>query len=585
MKSIKTIRSLVLLAMLAAGVTACSKENNDTTTTPWNGEIRLGSEMTSQVKTRAAADVPDRQIADGKIVTFFIDDAGTNGTAKMLYENYLVKADGNGGFSKSDPADEELYYPATGNRVDIYALLTDGFSGKAFPNSAITHSVATDQSEQYGAHYLASDLLYAAKKGVARSKQPVRMNFYHLLAKVEVALKAGVGAPDLKGAVVTIENTRLKADFLPLKAANINDPTGGQADRAAMLTLTADNNPMTPVKIGTSIETAAFSPATAYASAVLVPQTVAKNSRFIKVTLASGGELYYTIPEANDLVLKSGNNYQFQITVNLKGLTVQSTIADWATGTPSGGTAEMPPPPLGSKDPAKAAVGDFYFSDGTLEDKDARLTPAQQAACIGIVYWLGDMTADDPLLKTKHPGCTHGLVVAVQDATANEMEWSVATETVNNWTNAPERGGGKVDITVLDKRQGYANTLALTAYNAQQKTDNLKVLPIAAIARYATTHPAPQSSSGWYSPSVLELKEMCWGQGNTQSTSGRDLLNTQFGKLSGAKLLQSSGYDFYWSSSESTGNGTDAWAVGFNNGEVAYGTKNFIGYVRGILAF
>ncbi|MEG2229052.1 MAG: hypothetical protein RRY39_11255, partial [Odoribacter sp.] len=200
----------------------------------------------------------------------------------------------------------------------------------------------------------------------------------------------------------------------------------------------------------------------------------------------------------------------------------------------------------------------------------------------GIVYWVGDITADDPLLKADHPACTHALVVAVQDATANEMQWSVNYEQLNNWTNAPERGGDKVNIIEKNKMQGYANTKALTAYNAQQSDDRYDVLPIAAIARYATAHPAPTNSSGWYFPSILELKYVCWGQGNTPSTSGKDLLNAQLGKLSGA-LPFGLNYN-YWSSSEDPGYDY-AWRVNFRFGSGNSDIKGSNCYVRGIFAF
>ena len=67
----------------------------------------------------------------------------------------------------------------------------------------------------------------------------------------------------------------------------------------------------------------------------------------MKVTLATGGELFYTLPNGasdNGLTLASGKIYKYEITVKLTGLTVTSSIEDWATigsGDPVAGDAVM----------------------------------------------------------------------------------------------------------------------------------------------------------------------------------------------------------------------------------------------------
>ena len=55
-------------------------------------------------------------------------------------------------------------------------------------------------------------------------------------------------------------------------------------------------------------------------------------------------------------------------------------------------------------------AGDYYHSDGTYS---AELDAAKKV--IGVVFWVGDPTASDAALKREHPGCTHGLVVAVNE--------------------------------------------------------------------------------------------------------------------------------------------------------------------------
>ena len=241
----------------------------------------------------------------------------------------------------------------------------------------------------------------------------------------------------------------------------------------------------------------------------------------------------------------------------------------------------------------KARAGDFYCrkssGNGYLIPGDAVTLPADVNP-VGIVYWVGDptnTTDGDPLLRTEghHPGCTHGLVAALHDA-GGTLVWSPEFEyedITKNWLS-PQTGipYGISSLKVTDKMQGYANTKALKDYNAEKGdiVPKLRVLPIDLIGTYATAHPAPANSSGWYWPSVMELEYMCWGQNNSKGVAGRDMLNTQLGKV-GRPSLQSY---YYWSSTEYISD--RAWPVDFNNGNV----DNFSKYrtwciVRAVLAF
>ena len=233
-------------------------------------------------------------------------------------------------------------------------------------------------------------------------------------------------------------------------------------------------------------------------------------------------------------------------------------------------------------------VGDYYYSDGGIVPNDTEIPPSE--GCSGIVCWVGSHAFDeDPLLKRDYPGCTHGLVVALQDA--GDMHWSDEYEMITTgWINK-ENNPYKdiVDLRETNKRCGYSNTLALADYNAGKyssavgSSNGKRVLPIDAIQQYAKNHPAPANSSGWYFPSVMELQYVCWGQGNGSGTSGRDNLNTNISKVGG--ILFDSGY--YWSGTEYSSFSYSAWYVGFNNGGVnGYGGKDRSTYrVRPLLAF
>lgn len=299
---------------------------------------------------------------------------------------------------------------------------------------------------------------------------------------------------------------------------------------------------------------------------------------FTPCAMADGSHRYLVRPATKPLLLGSytnadGNTQEFTFTPTIDA-------GEYKKYTVDGGSATF------IEISHKLQAGDFYMKDGTLVGKETDpLSDAQKANCLGVVFYVADITQNDPLLKKDHSGCTHGLVVALQDASTSSL-WSVSTEYITgNWLSS-NNSYGIASLETFDKMQGYANTKALAGYNASERASGgnsgYKVLPIDLITQYASGHPAPTNSSGWYWPSIMELKYICWGQGATgESTAGLNMLNVQLGKL-GISSLQSD--DFYWSSSEYDNSGT--YCVYFDSGYMSADSKGVFSYaVRAVLAF
>jgi hypothetical protein len=232
------------------------------------------------------------------------------------------------------------------------------------------------------------------------------------------------------------------------------------------------------------------------------------------------------------------------------------------------------------------APGAIYYADGTTLPYAAGY---MESTPVGIVCWVGE-NKDDPLLKEKHSGCTHGLAVALHNAGNGGMHWSNSYEMITTqWVNKDGNPyNGVVNLQATDKCNGYSNTLALTDYNAGKYSsnvntnNNLRVLPIDALQEYADAHPAPANSSGWYFPSRHELEIACWGQGYSGGTKGRDILDAQLKKIGGDIFAD----DRYWSSTEYSGYSNYAWSVYFSNGSAYNDLKYYSAYcVRPLLAF
>ena len=263
-------------------------------------------------------------------------------------------------------------------------------------------------------------------------------------------------------------------------------------------------------------------------------------------------------------------------------------------------------------------AGDFYMKDGSLVGKDENLTAAQQAACIGIVFYVGDPTKitpanaaasisdktqlqGDATLKAFHPNCTHGVVVALQDA-GSKTTWQNLPVNVQDWLNTssnnnyttnggtsgsylPVLSGPNSDAPV-NNIQGYNNTKAIEAFNVAPANSSNKVTPVELVVDYRKKVSVPQECSGWYLPSAKELTLLCgtdvsdiWNN-HSGGTDNRDLMNTQLGKASGTSLQSY----YYWSSTEY--DGSWAWSVYFYYGNVYYDRKRSNWYgVRAVLAF
>ena len=257
-------------------------------------------------------------------------------------------------------------------------------------------------------------------------------------------------------------------------------------------------------------------------------------------------------------------------------------------------------------------AGDFYMKDGSLlAGTTASLTEEQKAACIGIVYWVGDITGNNyNLLNDKFPTGTHGLVVSLwnakdpDDGNKEGMTWTygssefVQDQLASAWTDKPTG----YNIQEDNEMQGYVNTIALQKYNEYVVgrinagddygiSGKKRIKPIYALVNFKKAHPAPDKSSGWYWPSQCELQYVCWGQGNSWSMNGKDMLNTQIekagGTVFGSDYSDYSDYDGYWSSTEYSTISSNVWCVDFNYGDMGgYGHKNSDAFrVRPLLAF
>lgn len=305
----------------------CSNDENGMDNGPV--ELRLTSGVTVQTRTFTATQ--STTISQNEVVSVWVDDAGT---ASPLYKAVQLTANGSNGFTG-----EAMYFPGTGNNIDIYAVhgnFTKSFGkGDAFPTSGAEYKVEADQSSvDNKTNYTKSDLLYAYEKGVARNGNPTIANltFYHMLSKLELAIKVGNGAPELAtSGAVKLNGVTLDGKFTPSTTATMRE----QSQRAAMLGAAASATTGNMTLGQTTCQD--FTTNVVYNEAILVPQDMANKT--LTFSLKGGGTLTYTIPA--NTTFESGKKYQYHITLDLTGITVTSNIEDWEPVDAVNGSATM----------------------------------------------------------------------------------------------------------------------------------------------------------------------------------------------------------------------------------------------------
>ncbi|WP_304244892.1 fimbrillin family protein [Phocaeicola plebeius] len=321
------------IAILA--LAACNNENMPENEAGQSTEIRLTSGI--EVMSRAYTPKQDEQIAKGEKVYIWADEVV--GSEEVTYFHaWELTADGNGSFESVADADKK-YFPESGNGIDLYAIHGNSPEIETdmidFPISGITHNIETNQTVD--GNFKKSDLLYASHQDIERTKSAIPVKFYHMLSKIQIAIRPGAGLTlsDLDGSTVSVLNTKTQVGFTPSKVADLSDA----AVRSSMVSASGVENEISVPAVSVDYVEGAFTSADNYGEAIIAPQTLAAGTQFIKVTLEGRNPLYYVLNAEEKF--ESGKRYIYHITVNLTELDVESSIEGWGTGTTNNGEATM----------------------------------------------------------------------------------------------------------------------------------------------------------------------------------------------------------------------------------------------------
>lgn len=314
---------MLFFAAAVLALTACSNEEENTNK-DWNEEIRLCTQ--NLMMTRASSDIQSTQFAANEQIDVFVYDVAD----QMTYTRPAVyTADGQGGLTTS-PA--QLWPSGTGSAINLYAFYPsravkeENFIGED-EEPEFFFTVALDQSTEAG--YKASDLMFGGSitpngyQEIARTNSTVPLTFYHMLSKVNLNVTLGEALSEQENSIysisATIRNVFPEAQFFGIISSSPLQPSmeyGGEPEDINVGNLTREDG----IYSG---------------SAIIPPQMIEPGNTLFSITITyndgSSRTLTYTLPsDSNVMLFESHYVYNFNITANVWGLSLSTTIEPWS---------------------------------------------------------------------------------------------------------------------------------------------------------------------------------------------------------------------------------------------------------------
>ena len=314
---------MLFFAAAVLALTACSNEEENANK-DWNEEIRLCTQ--NLMMTRASSDIQSTQFAANEQIDVFVYDVAD----QMTYTRPAVyTADGQGGLTTS-PA--QLWPSGTGSAINLYAFYPSGavkeenFIGED-EEPEFFFTVALDQSTEAG--YKASDLMFGGSitpngyQEIARTNSTVPLTFYHMLSKVNLNVTLGEALSEQENSIysisATIRNVFPEAQFFGIISSSPLQPSmeyGGEPEDINVGNLTREDG----IYSG---------------SAIIPPQMIEPGNTLFSITITyndgSSRTLTYTLPsDSNVMLFESHYVYNFNITANVWGLSLSTTIEPWS---------------------------------------------------------------------------------------------------------------------------------------------------------------------------------------------------------------------------------------------------------------
>lgn len=143
-------------------------------------------------------------------------------------------------------------------------------------------------------------------------------------------------------------------------------------------------------------------------------------------------------------------------------------------------------------------VGDYFYSDGTWSSEIQ-----SGKTVVGVVFAKANAAATDPVLGKDYPGCTHGLVLGLEEYASQDFG---SVSCYNGHSYYEGLGYDPAAIVSTEKTNGYGNTKAHKDLNAS-KPDYVALFNAESgvVATQTNVVATPSGASSWYVPSYKEM--------------------------------------------------------------------------------
>lgn len=223
------------------------------------------------------------------------------------------------------------------------------------------------------------------------------------------------------------------------------------------------------------------------------------------------------------------------------------------------------------------AVGDYLCADGKIVSKSATVPDN----AIGVVFYVGNpqpsannaTTVEKDALKRDYPDCTHGLVLAINNANEERIRFGedkkmysdCLTEDDKELYVSPVAG---TDATVISGFMGYNNTKIMEMAVERSMEERAKNA-ITNLNSYRESIKTPTMVTPWFLGSTEELKEVKYAltdiNASIKKVGGTELESSDISGI--AVGNKDSNTTFYWTSTERNTDWVWCNSMGTANGD------------------